>query len=90
MAWQSLIVSHNPDFAFPQKAREVLGAGAIALSEEATFEVRGTKWQHQLWSDGVEVKLLLTIHGQWDPADIQVVELPAVERTEPPSDLFHP
>lgn len=76
VAWQSLIVSHNPDFALPRKAVQVLGPAAFALSDEAYFELGGATWVRQLWSDGIEVRMLLTMEGQWGLDDIRVVEAP--------------
>ncbi|MBS1251039.1 MAG: hypothetical protein MAG451_00068 [Anaerolineales bacterium] len=90
VAWQSLIVSHNPDFAFPEKALQVLGPAAFALSDEARFDVGGTTWVRQLWSDGVEVKMLLTIEGQWGMDDIRVVPAPPITRGLPPRHLPAP
>lgn len=72
-AWQSVIVSHDPRFAFPKKAKAVLGSSAFALSGETYFELGGTTWVSQLWSDGQQVTMLLTIQGQWKPDQIKVV-----------------
>lgn len=77
VAWQSLIVGHNPEFAFPQKARRVLGPQAFALSDELYFELAGTTWVRQLWTDGERVKMLLTEAGRWEMDQIRVVPFSA-------------
>jgi len=50
-----------------------LGPKAFALSGETYFGLGGTAWVRQLWSDGQQVKMLLTIQGQWGPDQIKVV-----------------
>ncbi len=87
VAWQSLIVSHNPDFAFPHKAAQVLGLDAFALSDETRFELDGITWVKQLWSDGTEIKMLLTMEGQWGLDEIRVVPAPPIARGLPPRGL---
>jgi hypothetical protein len=54
----------------------VLGAGAFALSDEKYFEEGGTTWVRQLWSDGEQIKMLLTQEGNWGQDEIQVAPAP--------------
>ena len=72
-------MSHNPVFAFPLKAIQELGQEAFALSKEARFEIGNTTWVRQLWSDGEQVKMLVTKEGEWDSDDIKVVEHPSLQ-----------
>ncbi len=83
VAWQSVIYSYHPDFAFPRKALQVLGPGAFPLTEEVYFDLEDTTWVRQLWTDGEEVKMLLALKGHWDLNEIRVVKMPALERTQP-------
>jgi hypothetical protein len=75
-AWAQVAVSTNPDVAFPRKAREVLGTGAFALSDEQHAAIDDHAWAWQLWSDGNKVVILMAQEGHWDLAEIRVVPHP--------------
>ncbi len=72
-AWQIAAVPMPPDFAFPKKARQMLGAHALALNDEQRMYANGLMWAWQLWTNGAQTVVLITQDGKWGMDEIRAV-----------------
>jgi hypothetical protein len=54
----------------------VLGLHAFALSTEHRSVINDNVWAWQLWSDGNQTVILLTLEGEWGLADIRTIAYP--------------